>query len=87
MSLHAWQGGAVVSEITQEEALQLADELVGQALKETQTRCSVLAQFIQDCDHAGSRTSSWTKVPLSPRPSLVAPRTQQIQVQVRRRRS
>jgi hypothetical protein len=54
-------GGAVVSQITQEEALQLADELVGQALKETEARCSVLAQFIDDCDHAGSRTSAWSE--------------------------
>jgi hypothetical protein len=47
-----------MSEMTQEEALRLADELVGQALKETEARCSVLAQFINDCDRAGSRTSA-----------------------------
>lgn len=46
------------SEMTQEEALRLAVGLVGQALKETEARCSVLAQFINDCDRAGSRTSA-----------------------------
>lgn len=50
-----------MSEITQEEALRLADELVGQALKETEARCSVLGQYINDCDHAGSRTSAWSE--------------------------
>jgi hypothetical protein len=50
-----------MSEITQEEALRLADVLVGQALKETEARCSVLAQFIDDCDRAGSRTSAWSE--------------------------
>jgi hypothetical protein len=45
-----------MSEMTQEEALRLADVLVGQALKETEARCAVLAQFINDRDHAGSRT-------------------------------
>ncbi len=50
-----------MSEITQEEALRLADALVGQALKETEARCSVLAQFIDDCDHAGSRNSAWSE--------------------------
>ena len=50
-----------MSEITQEEALRLADALVGQALKETEARCSVLAQFIADCDRARSRTSAWSE--------------------------
>jgi hypothetical protein len=49
-----------MSESTQEEALRLADALVGQALKQTEARCSVLAQFIEDCDRAGSRTSAWS---------------------------
>jgi hypothetical protein len=49
-----------MSEVTQEEALRLADALVGQALKETEARCSVLAQFIGDCDRAGSRTAAWS---------------------------
>jgi hypothetical protein len=50
-----------VSEITQDEALRLADALDGQALKETEARCSVLAEFIDDCDRAGSRTSAWSE--------------------------
>ena len=50
-----------MSEITQEEALRLAEALVGQALKETEARCSVVAQFIGDCDRAGSRTSAWSE--------------------------
>jgi hypothetical protein len=50
-----------VSEMTQEEALHLADALAGQALKETEARCSVLAQFIDDCDRAGSKTSAWSE--------------------------
>jgi hypothetical protein len=50
-----------MSEITQEEALRLADALVGQALKETEARCSVLAQFIDGCDRARSRTSAWSE--------------------------
>ncbi len=50
-----------MSEMTQEEALRLADALVGQALKDTEARCSVLAQFIDDCDRAGSRTSAWSE--------------------------
>lgn len=50
-----------MSEMTQEEALRLADTLVGQALKETEARCSVLAQFIGDCDRAGSHTSAWSE--------------------------
>jgi len=51
----------VVSEITHEEALRLAHELVGQALKETEARCSVLGQFINDCERAGSKTSAWSE--------------------------
>ena len=47
-----------MSEMTQEEALHLADELVGQSLKETEARCRVLAQFIDDCDRAGSKTAA-----------------------------
>ena len=50
-----------MSEVTQEEALRLAHELVGQALKETEARCSVLAQFIDGCDRAGSTTSAWSE--------------------------
>jgi hypothetical protein len=50
----------VMSEMTQEEALRLADELAAQALKETEARCAVLGQFIHDCDRAGSHTSAWS---------------------------
>ena len=50
-----------MSEMTQEEALRLADALAGQALKETEARCSVLAQFIDGCDRAGSKTSAWSE--------------------------
>lgn len=49
-----------MSELSHEEALRLADALVGQALNETEVRCSVLAKFIDDCDRAGSRTSAWS---------------------------
>ena len=50
-----------MSEITHEEALRLADALVGQAVKETEARCSVLAKFIDECDRAGSRNSAWSE--------------------------
>ena len=45
-----------MSEMTQEDALRLADELAEQALKETSARCSVLAAFIAECDRAGATT-------------------------------
>lgn len=47
--------------MTHEEALRLADALVGQALKETEARCRLLAQFIDDCDRAGSKTAAWSE--------------------------
>jgi hypothetical protein len=50
-----------MSEMTQEEALRLADTLVSQALKETEARCAVLGQFINDCEHKGSRTVAWSE--------------------------
>ena len=50
-----------MSEMTHEEALHLADALAEQALKETEARCSVLAQFIHDCERAGSQTSAWSE--------------------------
>ena len=34
-----------MSEMTQEEALRTADALAGQALKETEARCSLLARL------------------------------------------
>src|SRR5215471_6896061 len=50
-----------MSEMKQEEALRLADALAGQELKETEARCSVLAQVINDCDRGGSQTSAWSQ--------------------------
>lgn len=50
-----------MSEMTQDEALRLADALVGRALKETEARCGVVAQFINDCDGKGSQTSAWSE--------------------------
>jgi hypothetical protein len=50
-----------MSEVTQEEALHLADALVGEALKEAEARCGVVAQFINDCERNGSRTSAWSE--------------------------
>jgi hypothetical protein len=50
-----------MSEITQEEALRQADALVGQALKETEARCAVLGQYINDCESKGSRTAAWSE--------------------------
>lgn len=50
-----------MSEITQEEALRQADALVGQALRETEARCAVLGQYINDCDNNGSKTAAWSE--------------------------
>lgn len=50
-----------MSEMTQEEALRLAAALAGQAVRETEARCAVLAQFIDDCDRGGSRTQAWSQ--------------------------
>ena len=50
-----------MSEISQEDALRQAEALVGQALKETEARCAVLAQYIIDCEHSGSRTAAWSE--------------------------
>ena len=50
-----------MSEMTQEDALHLADELAEQALKETSARCSVLAEFIAACDRAGAATRDWSE--------------------------
>jgi len=51
-----------MSEMTQEEALRLAGALVGDALKETEARCGVLGQYINDCQSMGSKTSAWSEV-------------------------
>jgi len=53
-------GGAVMSQITQEDALRQADELVVQALKEAEARCAVLGQYISDCDSKRSRNAAWS---------------------------
>ena len=50
-----------MSEMTQEEALREAEALVGQALKETETRCAVLGQYISDCESKGSKTAAWSE--------------------------
>jgi hypothetical protein len=47
--------------MTQEEALHQAAALVAQALKETEARCRVLAQFINDCAARGPKTPAWTE--------------------------
>jgi hypothetical protein len=50
-----------MSEITQEEALRQADALAGEALREVEARCAVLAQYINDCESKGSRTAAWSE--------------------------
>jgi hypothetical protein len=50
-----------MTEMTQEEALREAEALVGQALKETETRCAVLGQYISDCESKGSKTAAWSE--------------------------
>jgi hypothetical protein len=50
-----------MSEITQEEALRQAAELVAEALKEAEARCGLLGQYINDCDSKGSRTAAWSE--------------------------
>jgi hypothetical protein len=46
-------------EMSQEEALRQADALVGKALKETEARCAVLGQFINDCERSRPRPGGW----------------------------
>jgi hypothetical protein len=50
-----------MSEITQEDALRQAAELVSEALKEVEARCGLLGQYINDCDSKGSRTAAWSE--------------------------
>ena len=50
-----------MSEITQEEALHQAHAVVGQALREVEARCRVLAGFIDDCEASRARTSAWSE--------------------------
>jgi hypothetical protein len=52
---------AVPAEMTQEEALRQAAALVARALQETEARCGVLAQFINDCAARGAKTPAWTE--------------------------
>ena len=47
-----------MTEMTQEDALRQAAELVDQAVKETEGRCGVLGQYVNDCDSNGSRTAA-----------------------------
>jgi hypothetical protein len=56
-----YDGRAVMSERTQEDALRAADELVGQALNKVETRCRVLAYYIQDCERKCSLTAAWSE--------------------------
>lgn len=50
-----------MGEMTQEEALRTAYELVSQELKEVEARCTVLGQYINERDGRGSRAPSWTE--------------------------
>ena len=50
-----------MGEITQEEALRQADALAAQALRETEARCTVLARYIDDCEHKDSKTAAWSE--------------------------
>ena len=54
-------GDALMSEMTQEEALRQAEALVGHALGEAEARCGVLGLYINDCDSKGSRTAAWSE--------------------------
>ncbi len=48
-----------MTEISQEDALRQAAALVGRALHETEARCTVLAQFINDREAQGPKTPAW----------------------------
>jgi hypothetical protein len=50
-----------MSGMTHEDALRQADALVGQALKETEVRCGVLAHYIDDCESKGAKTAAWSE--------------------------
>jgi hypothetical protein len=49
-----------MSETTQEEALRQADALAAEALRDVEARCSVLGQYIHDCESNGARTGAWS---------------------------
>jgi len=48
-----------MTEITAEDALRQAAALVSQALTETEARCTVLAQFINDREAERPKTPAW----------------------------
>lgn len=50
--------------MTDEDALRLADALAGRSVAEAEARCRVLAQFIADCERAGSRAAGLTEAVL-----------------------
>lgn len=50
-----------MGETTQDDALRQAAALVDEALKETEARCGLLGQYINDCDSKGSRTAAWSE--------------------------
>lgn len=50
-----------MNETAQDEALRQADALVGEAVTDTEARCMVLGQFINDCGAKGSRTAAWSE--------------------------
>jgi hypothetical protein len=47
--------------MTHEDALRRADALVGDALRDVEARCTVLALYIQDGESKGSRTAAWNE--------------------------
>ena len=49
-----------MSERTQEDVLREVEALVGQALNRVETRCRVLAYYIQDCERKGAFTAAWS---------------------------
>ena len=49
-----------MSERRQEDVLREADVLVGQALNQVETRCRVLACYIQDCERKCAFTAAWS---------------------------
>jgi len=50
-----------MGETTQEDALRQAAALVDDAIRETEGRCGLLGQYINDCDSKGSRTAGWSE--------------------------
>jgi len=48
-----------MTEMTQEEALRHAAALVAHEVKETEARCAVLGQYINDSRNKGSTSSAW----------------------------